>query len=345
LTLPVTIDLRDQKATGGDWSKEQCAFALEPYLPELTRLYAEHARERKGLVFVPLCATGRKVVAAFQSHGLRAYFCDGQDRSQIATWEADGPGSVMVNAMLLTEGYDHPPIDAIAVWRFTKSRPFYCQMVGRGTRIHPGKERLLLIDNLYLTERHSLCRPAHLVADDDEVADKLTEATERDTGRGTDLDEEALTQAKADVIADREAALAKKLAEMRHRRRELVDPIQYAVSVGAPGLVDYRPALPTESVPPTAKQVEALSKAGIFPGDVQYAGHAAAILVAVAGRKAGGFATPKQVRCLERYGWTRAGQMTYAAAQKVISRLAANGWRLPHGLTPDAGEAVVEVER
>ena len=345
LTLPVTIDLRDQKTAGGDWSKEQCAFALEPYLPELTRLYAEHARERKGLVFVPLCATGRKVVAAFQSHGLRAYFCDGQDRSQIATWEADGPGSVMVNAMLLTEGYDHPPIDAIAVWRFTKSRPFYCQMVGRGTRIHPGKERLLLIDNLYLTERHSLCRPAHLVADDDEVADKLTEATERDTGRGTDLDEEALTQAKADVIADREAALAKKLAEMRHRRRELVDPVQYAVSVGAPSLVDYRPALPTESVPPTAKQVEALSKAGIFPGDVQYAGHAAAILAAVAGRKAGGFATPKQVRCLERYGWTRAGQMTYAAAQKVISRLAANGWRLPHGLTPDAGEAVVEVER
>jgi hypothetical protein len=343
LTLPVAIDLRNQKPTGGDWSREQCAFALEPYLPELTRLYAEHARDRKGLVFVPLCATGRKVVEAFRAHGLRAYFCDGQDRSQIAAWEADGPGSVMVNAMLLTEGYDHPPIDAIAVWRFTRSRSFYCQMVGRGTRIHPGKERLLLIDNLYLTERHSLCRPAHLVADDDEVADKLTEAAERDSlrqgsgqaGAGTDLDEEALTRAKAEVIAEREAALAKKLAEMRHRRRELVDPVQYAVSVGAPGLVDYRPALPAESVPPSAAQIEALSKAGIFPGDVQHAGHAAAILATLADRKAGGYASPKQVRRLESYGWTRAGQMTYAAAQKVITRIAANGWRLPVGLVPD----------
>jgi superfamily II DNA or RNA helicase len=336
-TLPVAIDLRGQKPVNDDWSKEQCAGILEPYLPELTRLFAEHARDRKGLVFVPLCATGRKVVEAFREQGLRPYFCDGQDRSQIAAWEADGPGSVMVNAMLLTEGYDHPPIDAIAVWRFTKSRPFYCQMVGRGTRIHPGKERLLLIDNLFLTERHTLCRPAHLLAEDEDVARKITEALRPGSGQagGTDLDEAALTRAKAEVIADREAALAKKLAEMRHRRRELVDPIQYAVSVGAPGLIDYRPALPAESVPPTPAQIEALSKAGIFPGDVQHAGHAEAILATLSDRKAGGFASPKQVRRLELYGWTRAGQMTYAAAQKVISRIAANGWRLPHGLTPD----------
>jgi len=319
----------------GDWSKEQCAGMLEPYLPELTRLFAEHARDRKGLVFVPLCATGRKVVEAFREQGLRPYFCDGQDRSQIAAWEADGPGSVMVNAMLLTEGYDHPPIDAIAVWRFTKSRPFYCQMVGRGTRIYPGKERLLLIDNLFLTERHSLCRPAHLLAEDEDVARKMIKAAESNGEMA--LDDAALKAAQEDVIRDREAALAKKLAEMRHRRRELVDPIQYAVSVGAPGLVDYRPALPAEAVPPTAVQIEALSKAGIFPGDVQHAGHAEAILTTLSERKAGGFASPKQVRRLELYGWTRAGQMTYAAAQKLISRIAANGWRVPVGLVPDGG--------
>jgi superfamily II DNA or RNA helicase len=335
LTLPVAIDLRGVKVSAGDWTREQCALALEPYLPELTRLFAEHARDRKGLVFVPLCATGRKVVDAFRAHGLRAYYCDGEERGQIATWEADGPGSVMVNAMLLTEGYDHPPIDAIAVWRFTRSRSFYCQMVGRGTRIHPGKDRLLLVDNLYLTERHSLCRPAHLVADDEEVAGKLCEAAERDPGGGMDLDDEAVRAAQEDVVRDREAALAKKLAEMRHRRRELVDPVQYAVSVGAAGLVEYRPALPAEAAPPSREQVEALSKAGIYPGDVEHAGHAAAILATLAERKAGGYASPKQVRRLEAYGWTRAGQMTYAAAQKVISRIAANGWRVPAGLVPD----------
>lgn len=332
LTLPVAIDLRAQRSSGSDWTREQCATALEPYLPELTRLFAEHARDRKGLVFVPLCATGKKVVDAFRSHGLRAYYCDGDDRSQIAGWEADGPGSVMVNSMLLVEGYDHPPVNAIAVWRFTRSRSFYCQMVGRGTRIHPGKDRLLLIDNLYLTERHSLCRPAHLVAEDEEVARKMTEAGEREPGGEMDLDEESVKAAREDVVRDREAALAKKLAEMRHRRRELVDPVQYAVSVGAPSLVDYRPSLPSEATAPTATQIEALSKAGIFPGDVQHAGHAEAILATLAERKAAGYASPKQVRRLELYGWTRAGQMTYAAAQKLISRIAANGWRLPAGM-------------
>lgn len=335
-TLPVSIDLRGQKPNNGDWSKEQCASALDPYLPELTRLFAEHARDRKGLVFVPLCATGQKVVSAFRQHGLRAYYCDGQDRSQIAAWEADGRGSVMVNAMLLTEGYDHPPIDAIAVWRFTKSRPFYCQMVGRGTRIHPGKDRLLLIDNLFMTDRHALCKPAHLVCEDEEVADKLSERAEKDPGADMDLDADAIATAKEDVIKDREAALAKKLSEMRHRKRDLVDPVQYAVSAGLPSLVTYSPALPAEAVPPTAAQIDALSKQGIFPGDIQHAGHADAILTAVAARKASGLATPKQIRCLERYGWTRAGHLPYEGAQKLIRRIAANGWRLPAGMKPEA---------
>ena len=124
---------------------------------------------------------------------------------------------------------------------------------------------------------------------------------------------------------------------MRHKRRQLVDPIQYGVSVGAPQIVDYRPTLQAEAAPPTPAQVDALSKAGIFPGDIQHFGHAEAILAAVAQRKAGGFATARQVRCLERYGWTRAGQLQYAEAQRLIGRIAANGWRMPHGLQPRTG--------
>lgn len=336
MTLPVQIDLRGQKPSNGDWSNNQVASALDPYLPDLTRLYAEHAMDRKGLIFVPLCATGRKVQAALNACGLRAYYCDGEDRSQIKPWEQDGKGSVMVNSMLLTEGYDHPPIDAVAVWRFTKSRPFYCQMVGRGTRIHPGKDRLLLIDNLFLTEKHQLCRPANLVADDAEVAQKMTEAAEREPGAEMDLDEAAMAAAREDVVRDREAALAKKLAEMRHKRRQLVDPVQYGVSIGSPGIVEYSPTLPAEAAAPTPQQVDALSKAGIFPGDIQHAGHAAAILGEVEKRKEAGLAQPRQVRCLERYGWTRAGQMTYAEAQRLIGRIAANGWRLPAGMKPCA---------
>ena len=63
-----------------------------------------------------------------------------------------------------TEGWDCPSVDCIVVLRPTKSRSLYCQMVGRGTRLNPGKTELLLLDFLWLTEKHELCRPAHLIA-------------------------------------------------------------------------------------------------------------------------------------------------------------------------------------
>jgi hypothetical protein len=210
-------------------------------------------------------------------------------------------------------------------------------MVGRGTRIHPGKENLLLIDNLFLSQTHELCRPAHLIASDDAVAVKMMEQAEAAGGGDMALDEAALAAAKEEVIKDREAALAKKLSEMRHKRRELVDPVQYAVSIGAPGMVEYQPALAADAHPVTAAQVDALSKAGIFPGDIQHAGHAEAILAALAERKAQHKAQPRQIRCLERYGWKRAGRMGYDEAQRIIRRIAANGWRVPAGMKPEGG--------
>ena len=328
-TLPIKINLTGQKPANGDWSKEQVATALDPYIPELCRGFAEHARDRKGLIFVPLCATGKKVQGALKEQGLDAYYCDGEDRSQIKPWEAAGSGSVMVNAMLLTEGYDHPPVSALAVWRFTKSRPFYEQMCGRGTRIFPGKKNLLLIDNLFLSEKHQLCRPAHLFSEDDDIAEKMTERAEREPGAEMDLTDAEMEKARQDVIADREAALAKKLNEMRHKRRELVDPLQYAMSIGKPDLMDYKPALASEVQPPTQTQIDALAKCNIMPSDIQSAGHAEAILQAISERQTKGLAAPRQIRVLERYGFKGVGQMQGDQAQKMIRRLAANGWRRP----------------
>jgi superfamily II DNA or RNA helicase len=335
LTCPLKIDVRGV-TVNGDYQAGSLGTALDPYLPKIAAEMAQHCRGRRTLCFLPLIATSKRIVEYLTAAGLRAREVNGdsEDRAAALAEFHDGRWDVLCNAMLLTEGYDEPGIDCVVVLRPTKIRSLYAQMVGRGTRIHPGKENLLLLDFLWMSEKHRICRPAHLVAEDDEVAQKMAEASEREPGAEQDLDEAALAAAKADVVKDREAALAKKLAEMRHRRRELVDPVQYAVSVGAPDLVEYRPALPADAAPVTPAQVEALSKAGLFPGDVQHAGHAAALLDALAERKGGGFSTPRQVRCLERYGWKRAGQMKYAEAQRLIGRIAANGWRLPHGLKP-----------
>ena len=97
-------------------------------------------------------------------------------------------------------------------------------MVGRGTRLFPGKEDLLLLDFLWHTERHELCHPANLICESDEVARKMTENIEA-AGCPVDI-EEAEKKASEDVVAQREESLAKQLAEMRSRKRKLVDPLQ-----------------------------------------------------------------------------------------------------------------------
>jgi Helicase conserved C-terminal domain len=67
-----------------------------------------------------------------------------------------GETPVVCNCAVLTEGFDEPSVDCIIIARPTKSKPLYIQMVGRGTRIHPGKPDLLVLDVVGVTSRHSI---------------------------------------------------------------------------------------------------------------------------------------------------------------------------------------------
>ena len=117
-------------------------------------------------------------------------------------------------------------------------------MVGRGTRLSPetGKDHLLLLDFLWHTERHELCHPASLICENEEVAQQMTENLEKEAGMPVDL-EEAEQKASEDVVAQREEALAKQLAEMKKRKKKLVDPLQFEMSIQAEDLSSYVPLL------------------------------------------------------------------------------------------------------
>ena len=234
--------------------------------------------------------------------------------------------------MLLTEGWDCPSVDCVIVLRPTKVRSLYSQMVGRGTRLHPGKENLLLLDFLWHTERHELCHPAHLICENEEVAKKMTENIEA-AGCPVDI-EEAQIQAETDVVAQREEALAKQLAEMRSRKRKLVDPLQFEMSIQAEDLSSYVPAFGWECAPPSDKQKQTLEKLGILPDQIDNAGKAAMILDRLAKRREEGLTTPKQIRFLEGRGFKNVGTWSFEAAKRLIDRIAANGWRVPFGINP-----------
>ena len=205
-------------------------------------------------------------------------------------------------------------------------------MVGRGTRLFPGKTDLLLLDFLWHTERHELCRPAHLVCETAEVAESMTESAAEQGGPVDIL--EAAEQAESDVVQQREESLAKQLAEMKSRKRRLVDPLQFELSIQAEDLAGYTPAFGWEIAPPSEKQLGALEKWGIRPDEIECAGKAAKLLDRLAARRTEGLTTPKQIRLLEQRGFHNVGTWTLEQAKQMIDRIAANRWHVPRGVNP-----------
>ena len=335
LTIPLKLDISKVGISAGDYKVGEIGTALDPYLDQIADQMAEHCMNRKTVVFLPLIATSQKFRDILEKRGFRAAEVNGdsEDRAEIlADFEA-GKYNVLCNSMLLTEGWDCPSVDCIVVLRPTKVRGLYCQMVGRGTRLSPGKDHLLLLDFLWMTEKHELCRPASLICDSADVAEQMTKILEENAGEEMEL-EETEKKASEDVVAQREEALAKELAAMRTRKRKLVDPLQFEMSIQAEDLSGYVPSFGWEMAPASDKQKQALEKFGIFPEEIENAGKAAKILDRLQARRMEGLTTPKQIRFLENKGFQHVGTWQFDEARRMIDRIAGNGWRIPQGIYP-----------
>mgnify|MGYP000415247708 FL=1 len=334
LTIPLTLDLSGVSVQAGDFRAADIDTALDPYLYQIADEMAAHCANRKTVVFLPLIKTSQKFRDILNSKGFRAAEVNGNsdDRAAILSDFDAGRYNVLCNSMLLTEGWDCPSVNCIVVLRPTKVRSLYCQMVGRGTRLCDGKDDLLLLDFLWHTERHELCHPAHLICQSDDVAQQMTHNMQ-DAACPVDI-EEAEQKAAEDVVAQREEALAKQLEEMKHRKRKLVDPVQFEMSIQAADLSEYTPSFGWEMSPPSDKQVKALEKMGIFPDEIDNAGKAALLLNRLDARRAAGLSTPKQIRYLEAHHFQHVGTWSFEDARNLIARISANGWRVPHSIDP-----------
>lgn len=335
LTIPLKIDMSGVSVQAGDFKASDIGTALDPYLEGIAQEMQKYCADKKTVVFLPLVKTSQKFRDVLNNYGFQAAEVNGdsQDRAEILADFESGKYNVLCNSMLLTEGWDCPSVDCVVVLRPTKVRSLYCQMVGRGTRLSPGKDHLLLLDFLWHTERHELCHPASLICDNEEVAQKMTENLKEAAGCPVDI-EEAEKTASEDVVAQREEALAKQLAEMKRRKKKLVDPLQFEMSIQAEDLSGYVPAFGWEMGPPSDKQKATLEKLGILPDQIENAGKAAKLLDRLDKRRNEGLTTPKQIRFLEGRGFQHVGTWQFDTARKLIDRIAANGWRIPSDIIP-----------
>lgn len=335
VTIPLKLDLSGVSTQAGDFKASDIDTALDPYLYQIADEMKKYCADRKTVVFLPLVKTSQKFRDILNIKGFKAAEVNGNsvDRAEILQDYENGKYNVLCNSMLLTEGWDCPSVDCAVILRPTKVRSLYCQMVGRGTRLCEGKKELLLLDFLWHTERHELCRPSHLICENAEVAQRMTENLSEQVGCPIDI-EEAEQKASEDVIAQREEALAKVLAEMKTRKRKLVDPLQYEMSIQAEDLSSYIPAFGWECSPPSNKQKAKLEKYGIFPDDIENAGKANLILDRIEKRRNMGLTTPKQIRFLESRGFLHVGQWQFEKANQMITRISANNWRIPKDVDP-----------
>lgn len=337
VTIPLKIDMSAVGVQAGDFKSGDIATALDPYLESIAEEMEKYCSNKKTVVFLPLVKTSQKFRDILNNHGFKAAEVNGdsKDRAEILEAFDKDQYNVLCNSMLLTEGWDCPSVDCIVVLRPTKVRSLYCQMVGRGTRLSPetNKDHLLLLDFLWHTERHELCHPASLICESAEVAQKMTENMEKDAGCVIDI-EEAEKTASEDVVAQREEALAKQLSEMKRRKKRLVDPLQFEMSIQAEDLSGYVPAFGWEMAPPSDGQKKTLEKLGILPDAIENAGKASKILDRLDKRRREGLTTPKQIRFLESRGFQHVGTWQFETAKNMIDRIAGNGWRVPSGIIP-----------
>ena len=335
LTIPLKIDISQVGISAGDFKAGEIGTALDPYLEQIATEMEKYCRDKKTVAFLPLVKTSQKFRDILLEHGFQAAEVNGnsEDRAEILRDFDAGKYNVLCNSMLLTEGWDCPSVDCIIVLRPTKVRSLYCQMIGRGTRLAEGKDHLLLLDFLWMTDRHDLCHPAALICEDQEVAQQMTKNLEEQAGKEVDI-ESAEEAASEDVQAQREEALAKLLAEQKRKKSRLVDPLQFEMSIQDMDLTTYVPPFGKDMQPPTESQKQMIERLQINPEGVESAGKAAMLIDKIRERQLGGMATPRQIRQLENRGFENVGQWTFEQARKLIDRIAGNGWRTPYDIDP-----------
>jgi len=110
--------------------------------------YLAHAKGRRTVVFADFVVNAEKFAAEFREKEIDAVVIHGElsDEGRKAALDAHARGAVLVNCMVLTEGWDSPETSCCILARGCGSVGTYLQIVGRVLRTAPGKAEALLID-------------------------------------------------------------------------------------------------------------------------------------------------------------------------------------------------------
>lgn len=360
------LDLSKVRRVAGELSETELEEALlnDDAVTGMVVPTMERAAGRPGLVFGVTVAHARALATRLNDlrAGAAAVVHGGmtlREREDTLRAYSEGRLQFACNVAVLTEGVDLPSTEVIAMARPTLSRALYTQIIGRGTRLAPGKTLCLVLDFTGINaSMHRLITALDVLApgEDEAVTELAQELMDADPGltldRALALARQQIAERKAFVAAARAAERAAQERAIEEAQREAqqqlslrleararprpVPVVRYGVTTVDP-FSDIDPLLgvvvtrrPEDEIPEaeraTTGQVQTLTNAGLDPKGVDKA-TASSMIDAIFKRRDAGLCTLKQARILARFNLPtslRAGE-----ASRAITAIAEAGWRLP----------------
>ncbi len=125
-------------------------YGNQSMLGKLLSAYKEIAEGTKTLIFNNGINTSRYVYETFKKAGYNIRHLDNKntasERKDILDWFTNTPEAILTSVSILTTGFDEPTVETIILNRATRSLTLYFQMIGRGSRILPDKDKFTVVD-------------------------------------------------------------------------------------------------------------------------------------------------------------------------------------------------------
>lgn len=159
---PSQANLSAVHTVAGDYNRAELDTAMRGcrVTGDAIAEYRAKCDGKRALMFLWSVKASEEMAAAFNAIGIPAAHIDGMtndfDRARAVCDFGSGKIKVLTNCELICEGFDCPAIDAVFLLRPTQSLAMYLQMIGRGLRPAPGKDRVLIMDHSGLCLTHGL---------------------------------------------------------------------------------------------------------------------------------------------------------------------------------------------
>ena len=161
LRVPPVAAINSVPIVGGDFEERALAAALDHEALNMAAatLYRERFGDSPGIVYAAGVDHAYNLATAFRAAGVKAEAVSGRTppvklAAILAAYER-GEIDVLINAMLLAEGWNSPRATVVMHLAPTASKRVYQQRIGRIMRIHPRKEAGIVVDFVAKAATHS----------------------------------------------------------------------------------------------------------------------------------------------------------------------------------------------